>query len=68
MQSFSAAFELSGNAQAGALTLFTPLGTTAAALSWTPQASTLRSNTETRQFDSLGALMQQTLVPVPKTY
>jgi outer membrane lipoprotein LolB len=61
VQSFSAAFELSGNAQAGALTLFTPLGTTAAALSWTPQASTLRSNTETRQFDSLGALMQQTL-------
>lgn len=61
MQSLSAAFELSGNAQAGELTLFTPLGTTAAALSWSPQGSTLRSNTEIRQFDSLGALMQQTL-------
>lgn len=61
MQSFSATFELSGNAQTGALTLFTPLGTTAAALTWSPQASTLRSNAETRQFDSLGTLMQQTL-------
>ena len=61
VQSFTANFELIGNAQTGALTLFTPLGTTAAALNWSPQASTLRSNAETRQFDSLGALMQQTL-------
>ena len=58
---FSAAFELSGTAPAGALTLFTPLGTTAAALSWTPEGSTLRSNAEVRQFATLGALMRQTL-------
>ena len=61
VQVFSAAFELSGSAPAGALTLFTPLGTTAAALSWTPEGSTLRSNAEVRQFATLGALMRQTL-------
>jgi outer membrane lipoprotein LolB len=61
VQVFSAAFELSGSAPAGALTLFTPLGTTAAALSWTPEGSTLRSNAEVRQFANLGALMRQTL-------
>ena len=61
VQVFSAAFELSGSAPNGALTLFTPLGTTAAALSWTPDGSTLRSNAEVRQFANLGALMRQTL-------
>lgn len=61
VQVFSAAFELSGSAPAGALTLFTPLGTTAAALSWTPEGSTLRSNAEVRQFPTLEALMRQTL-------
>ena len=60
-QVFSAAFELSGSAPAGALTLFTPLGPTAAALSWTPEGGTLRSNSEVRQFATLGALMRQTL-------
>jgi outer membrane lipoprotein LolB len=60
-QVFAAAFELSGSAPAGALTLFTPLGTTAAALSWTPEGSTLRNNVEARQFATLGALMRQTL-------
>ena len=61
VQVFSAAFELSGSAPAGALTLFTPLGTTAAALSWTPEGSTLRSHAEVRQFATLAALMRQTL-------
>jgi outer membrane lipoprotein LolB len=61
VQAFSAAFELSGGATAGALTLLTPLGTTAAALTWTPEGSTLRSSAEVRQFPTLGALMRQTL-------
>jgi outer membrane lipoprotein LolB len=61
VQVFSAAFELSGSAPAGALTLFTPLGTTAASLNWTPEGSTLRSHAEVRQFATLGALMRQTL-------
>jgi len=61
VQAFSAAFELSGGATAGALTLLTPLGTTAAALTWTPEGSTLRSSAEVRQFPTLGALMRQTV-------
>ena len=61
VQSFTAGFELSGNAGAGALTLYTPLGTTAAAMAWSPQLSLLRVNSQTQQFGSLEALMQQTL-------
>jgi outer membrane lipoprotein LolB len=60
-QSFAAGFELSGNAQAGELTLLTPLGTTAAALSWSAQAAVLRSNGGVRYFESLNALIKQAL-------
>lgn len=60
-QSFSAAFELSGSAQAGELALYTPLGSTAAALAWSPQTATLRSNDEVRHFESLDALIKQAL-------
>jgi outer membrane lipoprotein LolB len=55
-QSFSAGFELKGAPQAGELTLFTPLGGTAAVLQWAPGSATLRSGTEVRQFPSLDAL------------
>lgn len=58
-QSFSAEFELTGNAQAGALTLFTPLGNTAAALSWTPETAIMRTNGDVRYFDSLDDLIKQ---------
>jgi len=61
VQSFAAGFELSGSAQAGELTLLTPLGTTAAALSWSAQAAVLRSNGEVRHFESLEALIKQAL-------
>ncbi len=57
-QAFSAGFELSGNATSGQLTLFTPLGSTAAALSWAPGTATLRNNGEARQFESLDALLR----------
>ena len=60
-QSLSAGFELSGDPQAGALTLYTPLGGTAAVLSWSARSATLRSNGETRDFGSLEALMRHTL-------
>ncbi len=66
-QALAAGFELSGNAQAGELTLFTPLGTTAAALSWTSNAAIMRSNGDVRHFDSLTALIRSavgTEVPV----
>ena len=58
-QSFSAAFELRGAPESGELTLFTPLGGTAALLRWTPGAAVLVSNGQTRQFESLDALVLQ---------
>lgn len=60
-QSFSAEFELSGNPQTGQLTLYTPLGTTAAALSWTVNNAILQANRESRHFDSLDTMMKETL-------
>lgn len=66
-QSFAAGFELTGNALAGELTLYTPLGQTAAALSWSSQTATLRSNGDVRHFESLDALIEQavgTEIPV----
>ena len=58
-QAFSAEFELTGNAQAGSLTLFSPLGSTAAALLWTPETAIMRTNDEVRQFNSLDDLIKQ---------
>jgi outer membrane lipoprotein LolB len=55
-QSFSAAFELRGQPEAGQLTLYSPLGGTLAVLAWTPQAATLRSGEQVRQFASIDAL------------
>lgn len=55
-QSFSAGFELRGQADAGQLTLFSPLGGTLAVLDWAPGAASLKSGGQTRQFDSLDAL------------
>lgn len=66
-QSFSAAFELTGSPDAGALTFFTPLGSTAAAIRWTPQFATLESPGDTRTYAGLGPLIQNLLgtdVPV----
>jgi outer membrane lipoprotein LolB len=56
-QSFAAAFELSGNARAGKLALSSPLGGTLAVLSWAPGSATLQNNGQTRQFDSVDALV-----------
>lgn len=66
-QAFAAGFELAGNAQSGELTLYTPLGTTAAALSWSAQTALMRTNGDVRSFASLEALIEQavgTEIPV----
>jgi len=66
-QSFSAAFELQGNPDQGELRLFTPLGSTAAGIQWTPGSAVLQSRGETRQYSSLAQLIQRVLgtdVPV----
>jgi len=66
-QSFSAAFELQGNPAQGELQFFTPLGSTAAALSWSPAGALLRARGETRAFNDLTQLTNTLLgtdVPV----
>jgi outer membrane lipoprotein LolB len=60
-QSFTAAFELNGNALAGELTLYMPLGGTAATLSWSPQTAVMRRHGDIRHFKSLEALIEQTV-------
>jgi outer membrane lipoprotein LolB len=60
-QSLSASFELSGTPDAGELRLFTPLGSTAAAIRWTHRNATLDARGETREFASLYELTQQVL-------
>jgi outer membrane lipoprotein LolB len=65
--SFSAGFELKGNARSGELTLYSPLGGTLAQLTWDSSAATLRTGNETRQFpsvDSLVAHVTGTAIPV----
>lgn len=65
-QSFSAGFELKGSARTGELTLFTPLGGTLAVLSWAPGSALLRGNGQTRQFESVDALVNHaTGAPIP---
>jgi outer membrane lipoprotein LolB len=56
-QSFSAGFELKGSARAGELALHSPLGGTLALLAWAPGSATLRANGQTRDFDSVDALV-----------
>lgn len=58
-QSFSAGFELKGNAQNGELSLYSPLGATIARLVWSPGDARLRWDGKERSFDSLDALTRQ---------
>ena len=70
-QSFSASFELTGNAQTGGLLLYSPLGTTVANLTWTAQTATMLANGETRSFSSLAELLRQatgTEIPVASLF
>lgn len=60
-QSIAAGFELTGNALTGDLTLYTPLGTTAVALSWSSHTALMRTNGDVRHFESLDALIKQAL-------
>lgn len=65
-QSFSAAFELQGNAQKGELVLLNPLGNVLAKIDWTPGHARLQTGGETRESASLDALLQQTTgTPIP---
>lgn len=57
--SFSAGFELKGNAMNGELALFSPLGGTLATLTWRPGLATLERNGEKRQYPSVDELVGQ---------
>ncbi len=66
-QAFSAAFELQGNPDQGELRLYTPLGSTAAGIQWTPGNAVLQARGETRLFTDLAELIRLVLgtdVPV----
>ncbi|QNP50605.1 outer membrane lipoprotein LolB [Diaphorobacter aerolatus] len=58
-KNFSAAFDLSGDAQRGDLTLYNPLGNVLAKLKWSPGTATLDSPDQRLVSDSLGELLIQ---------
>lgn len=60
-QSFTASFELQGTPTNGTLALFTPFGSTAALIQWTPMQATLEAKGDTRHFDGLPALTASVL-------
>jgi outer membrane lipoprotein LolB len=60
VQSFSGGFELQGNETTGELTLITPLGSTVAVLRWRPGVAELQNGTQTQQYSSVQAMLQQT--------
>ncbi len=60
-RSFSASFELAGDASVGEMTLFTPLGNTVAVLSWNTQSATMRANGDIQYFSSLSELITRAI-------
>lgn len=58
-RSFSADFELRGDAERGLLRLAGPLGATLAEVRWLPGAAELSDNQGTRRFDALDAMTQE---------
>lgn len=70
-QALSANFELSGTAEAGELTLLTPLGTTVAVLNWKSGEVVLHADGRDRHFESLDELALQatgTAFPVAQLF
>jgi len=57
VQTFAALFELRGSAEAGDLTLTTPIGSTLAQLHWAPGEALLKDGSRTRRFESVDALI-----------
>jgi outer membrane lipoprotein LolB len=58
-QNWSAGFELQGSAEQGQLVLLSPIGTTLARLSWTPQAALLEQGQDRTESSSLQSLSQR---------
>ncbi|MCK9214900.1 MAG: outer membrane lipoprotein LolB [Rhodoferax sp.] len=67
-QAFSSTFELQGGPRQGDLYFYTPLGSTAASIVWTPGQAQLQSGAETRHFANIADLIERVLgTPVPVT-
>ncbi|PKO63092.1 MAG: hypothetical protein CVU24_00920 [Betaproteobacteria bacterium HGW-Betaproteobacteria-18] len=65
-QAFSSTFELQGKPEQGQLHFYTPLGSTAAAIVWTPVQALLQSGTQTQTFNNIAELIERVLgTPVP---
>lgn len=60
VQSFAGGFELQGTVAAGELSLFTPLGSTAAVLRWRAGVAELQNGGQTQQFPSVQAMLERT--------
>jgi outer membrane lipoprotein LolB len=60
VQSFAGGFDLQGTVVAGELTLFTPLGSTAALLRWSPGVAELQNGGQTQQYPSVQAMLERT--------
>jgi outer membrane lipoprotein LolB len=58
-QNWSASFELQGSAEQGQLVLLSPIGTTLARLSWTPQSALLEQGEDKTASNSLQSLSQR---------
>ena len=58
-QSWSASFELQGSAEQGQMTLLSPIGTTLARLSWTPQVALLEQGQDKTESSNLQSLSQR---------
>lgn len=70
-QSFSATFELEGTPEAGSLHLYTPLGSSAARMTWTAGSARLEQGGQIRDSASLQALVRETLgtdIPIPALF
>jgi outer membrane lipoprotein LolB len=66
-QQWSAGFELQGSAEQGEMLLFSPIGTSLARLSWTPQSAQLEQGGQTQRSANLSSLierLQGTALPV----
>ena len=57
--SMSAGFRLRGEATQGSLDLYSPLGTTLAALRWSPKDVQLLQGSQVQRFDSMNELTEQ---------
>lgn len=70
-QAFSAGFDLTGNAEKGELRLYSPLGNTLAALTWSPQGALLQQGSAQSRSGSVQDLLLQvtgTELPLPALF